>query len=65
MSNPAHTPGFNCRISIFFQNDRKGRRVAYRWSRAAMRAIRMSLADAELFIAQGQADQIPGHPLKG
>ena len=58
------TPGFNTRIAIFFDHDKHGRKIAYRWSRPAMRAIRMSLTDAELFIAQDQADRIPGHPFK-
>lgn len=56
------TPGFNCRLAIFFDHDKNGRKIAYRWSHG--RAIRMSLADAELFIATEQADQISGHPLK-
>jgi hypothetical protein len=66
-ANIVKTPGYNCRLAIFFQYDKNGRKVAYYWSGRLGygRAIRMSLADAELFIAQEQADLLPGHPLKG
>lgn len=60
-----NTPGYNTHLQIFFQADRHGRKVAYRWSPMQMRAFRMSLADAELFVAQGQATQIDGHPVRG
>lgn len=59
------TPGYNNRLQIFFQNDKHGRKVAYRWSYGAGRAVRMSLTDAELFTTTGQADLLPGHPFKG
>lgn len=58
------TPGYGVRLQIFFAHDRHGRKVAYRFSWAAERAFRMSLADAEIFIANETADQIPGHPFK-
>lgn len=58
------TPGFNCRLGIFFDHDKNGRKVAYRWGGRQMRAFRMPLADAELFIATDQADLLDGHPLK-
>lgn len=61
---PATTPGFNHRIDIWFSTDRRGRKLAHYWSYAAFRAIRFPLADAELFIAQDQATEIPGHPFK-
>lgn len=63
MSKP-NTPGYNTHLHVFFQHDKHGRKTAYRWSRLQMRAFRMSLADAELFIAQGQATQIDGHPMR-
>lgn len=56
------TPGYNTHLEIFFKPDKRGRKAAYRMSQ--MRAIRISLADAELFIAQGQATQLDGHPMK-
>ncbi len=59
------TPGYNHRIEIWFQNDKRGRKVAYRWCYGAFQAVRMSLADAELFVATGQADLLPGHPFRG
>jgi hypothetical protein len=62
MDTTTKTPGYNCRLSIWFKNDRNGRQVAYYFSYGACRAIRISLADAQLFIAQDQADQIAGHP---
>ena len=58
------TPGYNRRIAIFFQLDRHGRKVAYRWSGMQMRAFRMSVADAELLLAQDYADLLPGHPMR-
>jgi hypothetical protein len=61
----SNTPGYNTRLAIFFQLDRNGRKVAYRWSPRQFRAFRMSLADAEMFIAAGQADRIDGHPMRG
>lgn len=57
-----HTPGYNIRLSIWFDTDRNGRKIAYYWSRRTMRAIRIRLADAEQFIATETADKIDGHP---
>jgi hypothetical protein len=62
-SRPA-TPGFNTHLEIYFSTDRNGRKLAHRYSRYQMRAFRMPLADAELFVATGQATEIPGNPLK-
>lgn len=59
-----NTPGYNTRLAVFFDHDRNGRKLAFYWSRLGMRAIRMPLADAELFVATGQADDIGGHPFK-
>lgn len=64
-STAAKTPGFDHRIDIWFATDKRGRRVAYHWSYGAGRAVRISLADAELWIATNLADELPGHPLKG
>lgn len=64
MNTAPNTPGFNCRLAIFFDADRNGRKIAYRWSMVGLRAIRMPLADAELFVATEAADLLPGHPLK-
>lgn len=58
------TPGYNSRLEIFFSTDKRGRKLAHRWSTRQMRAFRMPLADAELFVATGAADEIPGNPLK-
>ena len=60
------TPGFNCRVAIFFQTDKNGRKCAYYWSGRLGdgRAIRMKLTEAENLVAQGQADLLPCHPLK-
>ena len=60
----ATTPGYNIRLEIWFQNDKNGRRAAYYWSPRAFRAIRIGLADAELFIATDQADLLPDHPFQ-
>jgi hypothetical protein len=58
------TPGYTHRLSIWFQNTKTGKRRAYYFSTLAGRAIPLPLADAELFIATDQADQIQGHPFK-
>jgi hypothetical protein len=65
MITTTKTPGYNHRIDIWFQINKRGQKVAYYWSYGAGRAIRISLTDAELCIAADQADQIPGHPFKG
>lgn len=66
MNAPAEapTPGYAVRLTIFFATDRLGRQVAYRFSWAAMRAIRVPLADALIWKAGDMAAVIPGHPLK-
>lgn len=51
-------------VEIFFQSDKRGRKVAYRWSRMQFRAFRMALAEAELLVATGQAIKLDGHPLR-
>lgn len=58
------TPGFNCRLSIWFTTDKNHKRVAFQWNNRCRRAVRISVTDADLFIAQGQADQISGHPMR-
>jgi hypothetical protein len=64
MTATTRTPGYDHRINIWFQTTKRGQRVAYYWSYAAGRAIRIGLADAELFIATERADQVSGHPFK-
>lgn len=59
------TPGYNYRLDIWFATDRCGRKVAYYFSFGAGRAIRVSLADAELWAATDLATVIPGHPRNG
>jgi hypothetical protein len=56
------TPGYNCRIDIWFSTTRRGQKIAHYWCHSAFRAIRLPLAAAELFIAQDQANLLPGHP---
>jgi hypothetical protein len=58
------TPGFNYHLEMYFSTDKHGRKLAHRWSNYQMRAFRMPLADAELFVATGQATEIPGNPFK-
>ena len=65
MEATAKTPGYNCRIGIFFDLDKRGRRIAYRWSRRGLRAIRMPLGEADMLIASGEADHLSYHPIKG
>jgi len=59
------TPGYSVRLAIYFGTDKNGKRRAYRFSHMQFRAFPMSLADAELFIAQGQADLLDCNPLTG
>lgn len=58
------TPGYNSRLEIYFTTDKNGKRRAFRFSPRQFRAFPIGVAEAELFIAQGQADQIDGNPLK-
>jgi hypothetical protein len=53
------TPGFNCRIAIRFITDKNGRKVAQRWMRTTGfgRWVKVSLVDAELWLAQDLADR--------
>jgi hypothetical protein len=64
MNKLPKTPGYNTHLEIYFTTDRRGRKMAFRWSTYQLRAFRMPLADAELFLAQGQATQISGNPFK-
>jgi hypothetical protein len=43
-------------MQIKFQTMENGQRVAYRWHRLAARWIRMSMAQAEIMVATGQAN---------
>jgi hypothetical protein len=54
------TPGYNCRLWICFRVDKYGRKLAYRLSgdTADKRMLRMPLVEAELFVAQDQADLV-------
>ena len=61
---PTPTPGYNCRLTIFFATQRGGRKVAYYWAASAFRAIRLPLADAEIMRATGTADVICCHPMR-
>jgi hypothetical protein len=53
------TPGFSQRITIAFGSDKHGRRIAYRLAGPCVgltRKVRMSLSDAEKFVAMDLAD---------
>ena len=56
------TPGYNCRLSIFFLVGKSKR--AFYWDVQQFRAFPMKLVEAELFIAQGQADELASDPRK-
>jgi hypothetical protein len=58
------TPGYNTRLGVWFATTRTGRRTAWYFSFGAMRAIRVSITDAEIWIAGDLADQACGHPLR-
>ncbi len=62
MSSAEKTPGYNSRLEISLSADKNGRPTAYYLLKSYLctwRRIRMSHADAKLFVAQGQADEIP------
>ena len=58
------TPGYRERISIYFEINKAGKKIAYRWSASQSRAFRMGLAEAELLVAQDLATEITGNPVK-
>jgi hypothetical protein len=63
-TKPQPTPGYSYRIAIWFATTKRGQKTAYYWSFLAMRAIRVPLADAEIWAATDAADVIAGHPFK-
>lgn len=58
------TPGYSTRLGIWFKTDRRGRPTAWYFSTGAGRAVRLPLTDAQMWIAQDQADQLANHPLE-
>lgn len=62
MNTTTKTPGYSTRLEIWFKMDKRGKRRAYYFSSMQFRAFPLPLADAELFIATGQADLIDGNP---
>jgi len=63
MSENTKTPGYNCRLRIWF-TVQAGRKVAYYWAPQATRAIRLSPDKAEIMKATGTADVICCHPMR-
>ena len=60
-TNTNTTPGYNCRLRIYFTTDNNGRkRARYYGTHHVFRSFPLPLVDAELFIAQGLADLIDG-----
>ena len=54
-----HTPGYNCRIRIYFTHDKNGnKRARYIGRHNPLRSFPLPLADAEMFIAQELADKV-------
>ncbi len=51
--------------TVWFDTDRNGRKIAFRWMARSMRACRMNVTDAETAIATGQAHHSNGHPITG
>ena len=53
------TPGYNSRLTIGFKYNKRGRKCAYYLSRffGSHRWIRMSLANAEIFVAGNLANE--------
>lgn len=64
MTTTPATPGYSGHLEIFFATNKNGRKVAYRWSPRQFRSFPMPVLDAEIFVALGQATEIPGNPMK-
>ena len=60
----AKTPGYNCRLTIFFAATKSGKPRAYYWSAWQLRAFPLPLAEAEIMRASETADVICCHPLR-
>ena len=59
MTSTQNTPGFNCRIEIFFTHDKNGnKRARYYGKSHAFRSFPLPLADAEMFLANELADAV-------
>jgi hypothetical protein len=57
MNTTTKTPGYNCRITIFFSTDKNGRRRArYVAQGRPFRSFPLSVDTAEILIATGGAD---------
>jgi len=57
MNTTTKTPGYNCRITIFFSTDKNGRRRArYVAQGRPFRSFPLSVDTAEILIASGGAD---------
>ena len=54
-----NTPGYNIRLTITIKADKNGRTRATYWSMAAGRNLPIAMADAQEFLATGQADRAP------
>lgn len=50
---------------VWFKTDRRGRKMAFEFSRRQFRAFRVPLVDAELWVATGVAEKLDGHPFPG
>lgn len=59
MTSTTNTPGFNCRVAIFFTVDKNGRKSARYYGKShVFRSFPMPLADAEMFLANDLADRV-------
>ena len=58
----AKTPGFNCRLAIWFTTTKTGKPRAWYIGRQSTRAFPLRLADAEIMRATGTAEVLCCHP---
>jgi hypothetical protein len=65
MNAIASKPRTHRHLAIWKDIDKNGKLRAYHFSTQQFRSFPLPLADAEAWIAQGLADQIPHHPFKG
>lgn len=59
-----NTPGYNCRLAIWFTTTRAGKPRAWYIGRRSMRAFPLPLADAKIMQATETAEVLCCHPWK-
>lgn len=53
------------KTGIYFDLNKHGKRIAYRWSRLQMRSFPIAVQKADHLIANGEAVHLSCHPIHG